>query len=383
MSDDEVRPFHLHVSDAELTDLRDRLRRTRWPDAETSPGWSQGPPIGYLRELVRYWADEYDWRRVEAELNGHQQFLTEIDGLDVHFLHVRSPRADARPLVITHGWPGSVLEPLAVIDALTDPKSSDSPAFHVVAPSLPGFGFSGKPTGTGWGVRRTADAWAILMQRLGYDRCWAAGGDWGGRVTQSLATRHPDLVAGLHTYTPYPREPVERPGTLTELEGRWVADTRRFAQFGSGYSLQQSTRPQTVAYALADSPVAQLAWILDKIHAWTDHAGEVQDAVSGDQILDMATLYWLTDTGGSSARFYWENSPAGRSVEIVEVPAAITVFPADIEKFPRHWLEPTFPQLTSWSEAERGGHFPALEVPTVYVAELRAAFGSMELEARR
>jgi pimeloyl-ACP methyl ester carboxylesterase len=383
--DEQVRPFRLHMPEADLDDLRERLRRTRLPEAETvtmpSGGmdWSQGPPREYVADLVRYWAEDYDWRRLERELDAHPQGLTEIDGLDIHFLHVPSPRPDARPMVISHGWPSSVIEPLAVIEELTNPRNPAAPAFHVVAPSLPGFGFGGKPRSSGWTVERTADAWALLMQRLGYQRFFAAGGDWGGRVSAALGSRHRDRVAGLHTFTPYVSEPAGGAGHLTEVEDRWVADTRRFWRYGGGYSLQQSTRPQTVAYGLADSPVAQLTWILDKFHSWTDHENSVEAAVSRDRTLDTVTLYWLTNTGGSSARFYWENFPPRGNDEVVTVPTAVTIFPADIEKLPRRWVEQRFQHLAYWNVAERGGHFPMLEVPSIFALELQQALGPMTL----
>jgi epoxide hydrolase len=377
-----VRPFHLAIPDAALEDLADRLGRTRLPEPETvtapgaDPDWSQGPPRGYVAELVRYWAQEYDWRRLEAELNAHGQALSEVDGLDVHFLHVRSARPDARPLVLTHGWPSSVVEPLEVIDELANPSTPGRPAFHVVAPSLPGFGFSGKPQAPGWTVDRTADAWAELMARLGHQRFFAVGGDWGGRVTAALGSRHPGRVAGLHTFTPYVAEPAGGPGDLSEVEDRWVADTRRFWRYGGGYSLQQSTRPQTVAYGLVDSPVALLTWVLDKFYAWTDCHGHPENAVSRDRILDTVTLYWLTASGGSSARFYWENFPPGRTTPVT-VPSSVSVFPADIEKFPRHWVEARFRDLRSWNVVDRGGHFPMLEVPASFVREVQQALGPM------
>lgn len=372
---DEVRFLELHVPEEVLDDLRDRLRRTRWPEAETvsaaggPDGWSQGPPLSYVVELVDVWQKSYDWRRVESELNAHGQALTEIDGLDVHFLHVRSRRPDARPLVLTHGWPSSVIEPLQVIDALADPPGVDLPAFHVVAPSLPGFGFGGKPTTTGWDVDRTSDAWVELMARLGYERFLAAGGDWGGRVTAALGHRHPDRVAGLHSFTPYVEEPAE-PVDLSDRDKQWLTGTREFRRLGGGYSLEQSTRPQTVGYALTDSPVAQLTWLLDKFWAWTDHDGDPVNAISQDRMLDTATFYWLSATAGSSARFYWQNFPPDNT-GTVAVPAAVTIFPADIEKVPRPWVESRFADLRSFREAPRGGHFPMFEVPDSYVEELR------------
>ena len=378
---DAVRPFELRVPQEALADLRDRLERARWPEAETTAGdggpadWSQGPPLDYIRTLADEWK-AYDWRQVENRINAHGHGRARIDGLDIHFLHTRSPRTDARPLVVTHGWPGSVLEPLEVMDALANPPDPGLPAFHVVAVSLPGYGFGGKPAAPGWNVDRTADAWAELMGRLGYDRFFAAGGDWGGRVTASLGRRHPDRVAGVHSFTPYVPDPPEGFGSLSDRERQWVAGVREFRRSGSGYSLQQSTRPQTLGYALADSPVGQLAWLLDKFHAWTDNDGDPADAIPREKMLDMVSWYWLSNTAASSARFYWENFPPDNSGK-VEVPAAVTVFPADIEKIPQPWVENRFTDLRSYRVAERGGHFPMLEVPELYVDELRRGLGPM------
>lgn len=382
--DDGVRPLQLHVPQEALDDLRDRLGRTRWPETETvAPAggpldWSQGPPLAYVAEWVRAWREDHDWRRVESELNAHGQALTEIDGLDIHVLHVRSPRPDARPLVLTHGWPSSVIEPLEVADALADPPDGQGPAFHVVAPSLPGSGFGSRPSGTGWTVDRTADAWVELMSRLGYDRFLAAGGDWGGRVTAALGHRHPDRVAGVHSFTPYVPEPdgPDDHGTLTAREQQWLADTEEFRRTGSGYALEQSTRPQTIGYALTDSPVGQLTWLLDKFWAWTDHDGDPASAISRDRVLDTVTFYWLSATAASSARFYWENFPPDNT-GTVAVPSAVTIFPADIEKVPRPWVESRFTDLRSFREAPHGGHFPMLEVPELYVDELRRGLGAL------
>lgn len=373
----------LHVPDEILDDLRQRLRRTRWPAPETvaRPGgpadWSQGPPLDYVTEVVEGW-QRYDWRRVESELNTHGQALTEIDGLSIQFLHVRSPRADARPLVLTHGWPSSLIEPLEVMDSLANPPRADLPAFHVVAPSLPGYGFGGKPRTTGWNVDRTANAWVVLMSRLGYDRFFAAGGDWGGRVTAALGHRHSDRVAGVHSFTPYVPEPADPRsyGALTAHEELWLSQRDEFLWAGRGYSLEQSTRPQTVSYVLTDSPIAQLAWLLDKFWAWTDHDGDPRSAISQDRMLDMVTFYWLSATAGSSAQFYWENFPPDNS-GTVPVPSAVTIFPADIEKVPRPWVESRFTDLRSYRVAPHGGHFPMLEVPELYVEELRYGLGSL------
>ena len=380
---DSVRPLRLHVPEDALTDLRDRLGRTRWPEAETvrapggPPDWSQGAPLDYVRALAAAWPD-HDWRKLEGRLNAHGQGLTLIDGLDVHFLHVVSPRPDARPLILTHGWPGSVLEPLEVMDALANPPDAGLPAFHVVAPSLPGYGFGGRPEAPGWSVNRTADVWAVLMERLGYGRFLAAGGDWGGRVTAALGQRYPDRVAGLHSFTPYVDDPAapDDYGGLSLREQSWVAGIHEFRRTGSGYSLQQSTRPQTLGYALTDSPVGQLAWLLDKFQAWTDHDGDPAAALSREQMLDTVSFYWFSATAASSARFYWENFPPDNAGEIT-VPAAVTIFPADIEKMPLPWVRHRFTDLRSFSVAERGGHFPMLEVPGLYVDELRQGLGPM------
>ena len=379
---DAVRPFELHLPEDALADLRDRLKRTRWPEAETTAasggeGWPQGPPLDYIRTLAEEWQD-YDWRKLENRINAHGHGLARIDGLDIQFLHVRSPRSDARPLVVTHGWPGAVLEPLEVMDALADPPDPGLPAFHVVAPSLPGYGFGGKPGAPGWTVDRTAQAWAELMARLGYDRFLAAGGDWGGRVTATLGRRYPDRVAAVHSWTPYVPEPSDPEGfgPLSDRERQWVAGLQEFRRTGSGYSLQQSTRPQTVGYVLTDSPVAQLAWLLDKFHAWTDNDGDPAGAIPRERMLDLVSWYWFSATAASSARFYWENFPPDNSGTVM-VPAAVTVFPADIEKIPRPWVESRFTDLRSFRVAGHGGHFPMLEVPELYVDELRRALGPM------
>lgn len=387
MSDStHVTPFVLSIPDADIEELRSRLRTTRLPERETvsagddlaASDWSQGVPLAYLVDLARTWGGEYNWRRFEAEFNAHAPAVTHIDGVDIVFLHVRSSRHDARPLILTHGWPSSVIEPLEVASRLADPGDSDQPAFHVVAPALPGFGPSGKPRDTGWSVERTADAWAELMTRLGYERFLAAGGDWGGRATTSLAVRHLDRVEAIHTFTPYVEEPLED-GNLGAQEAVDVAETRAFWERGGGYSLEQSTRPQTLAYGLTDSPVAQLAWIVEKFCDWTDCGGHPENAISRERILDTVSLYWFTRAAGSSARYYWENFPPESSA-IVEVPAAVTVFPRDIERLPRAWVEKRYRNLRVWNRADRGGHFPALEVPERYADELRNSFRSMLMQ---
>ena len=307
---DAIRPFRIDIPEEALDDLRLRLQRTRWPEAETVDDWSQGIPLEYTRALCAYWADSYDWRATEARLNTFPQFITQIDGLDIHFLHVRSPHPGALPLVITHGWPGSIAEFQKVIGPLTDPVAyggSADDAFDVVCPSLPGFGFSAKPTAVGWGVERTAAAWAELMARLGYDRYGAQGGDWGSAVTARLAQHDPSHLAGIHM-----NMPVVPPSSLsyedmTETEHTALASMGYYLQWESGYSKQQSTRPQTLGYGLADSPVGQLAWIVEKFWAWTDCDGHPENALTRDEMLDDVMLYWLTNSGASSARLYWES----------------------------------------------------------------------------
>jgi epoxide hydrolase len=366
-------PFAIDVPEDALDDLRERLRRVRFPEPSTDP--SQGIDLEEMTELCRYWLDDHDWRRLEAELNRHDQFRTTIDGVGIHLLHVRSPRADARPLVLTHGWPSSVVEVLGIVDALVDPGSDDLPAFHVVAPSLPGYGFSDTPTAPGWGVDAIADAWAELMARLGYDRFLAHGGDWGAMVTTALGVRHPDRVEALHTTMPRaPRPDGFDDATLTDLERDWLASGQAYGTDNRGYAEQQRTRPQTLGYALVDSPAGQLAWIAEKFRAWTDGPGF--GSVSVDRLLDTVSTYWLTASGASSARLYWESWDLFRNAptDPVTVPSAVSYFPAEMTKLPRAWIEARYTGLRYWNVLDRGGHFPALEVPDLLVGELRAAF---------
>jgi epoxide hydrolase len=304
---DEVTPFRIDVPEDELRDLRERLGRTRWPEAETVGDWSQGVPLAWLRELCEYWADGYDWRATEARLNAVPQFRTEIDGLGIHFLHVRSPHPDALPLVLTHGWPGSVVEFLKVLGPLADPVAHGgdaADAFHVVCPSLPGYGFSDKPARPGWNVQRVAAAWAVLMGRLGYRRYGAQGGDWGTSVSASIGQQDPGHVAGIHLTPPLaPPDPATL-GELTEAERAALASLEHAAEWEAGYSREHATRPQTVGYALVDSPAGLCAWIVEKFWAWSDHDGRLEDVLSRDELLDDVTLYWLPRTGASSARLY-------------------------------------------------------------------------------
>ena len=319
-----IQPFLLEVPEAELSDLRRRLRATRWPEPEPVPDWSQGVPLAYLRDLCEYWADGYDWRRAEARLNALPQFQTEIDGLSIVFAHVRSPRPDALPLILTHGWPGSVVEFSKVIGPLSDPGDGGD-AFHVVCPSLPGYGFSGRPDRAGWGVERIARAWAELMARLGYSRYGAAGSDWGTSVSTLLGQQDRAHVAGVHLVPPLAGPDPSTFGDLTDAERAAMESLEYAAEWDSGYSREHATRPQTVGYGLVDSPAFLAAWIVEKFWSWADHAGSLEDVLSRDDLLDNLMLYWLPGTGASAARLYWESirqvnawiaGPAGATVDV-------------------------------------------------------------------
>jgi len=377
--DEDVRPFQVDIADAAIEDLHDRLRRTRWPEPQTVDDWSQGTPLSYARELCRYWLEDYDWPAAQRRLNQFPQFMTGIDGLDIHFIHVRSPLPDATPLVLTHGWPGSVVEFFKVIGPLTDPVAhggSPRDAFHVVCPTLPGFGFSGKPAQPGWGTQRIADAWAQLMARLGYPRFGAQGGDWGAMVTMDLGLRHPDHLIGIHlTMVPVVPPRGAAPDDLTEAEQAALAALARHSQEGTGYSKQQSTRPQSVGYGLVDSPAMLAAWIVEKFHAWSDHDGDPATVIARDEMLDNIMLYWLPASGASAARIYWE-SFGRRERAPIPVPAGCSIFPREIYRPSRRWAQPQFPRLLYWNELAKGGHFAALERPETFVDEVRAAFAA-------
>jgi pimeloyl-ACP methyl ester carboxylesterase len=378
---DRIRPYRIAVPDAELRDLGDRLSRTRWPEAEPVPDWSQGVPLAYLRGLCRHWAHEYDWRSTEARLNRIPQLVTGIDGLDIHALHVRSPHPDAVPLVLTHGWPGSFLEFERVLGPLTDPArygGDPADACHVVVPSLPGYGFSGRPAEPGWGVHRIARAWTELMTRLGYDRFMAAGSDWGTSVSTSIALQQPDRLLGLHLVPPL--APPDRAGThLTEEERQAIADLDERNRTGSAYSAVHATRPQTLGYGLLDSPVALCAWIVEKVWSWADHDGDLDTVLDRDRLLDNVTLYWLTGTGASATRLYWESIAeitdwfTTVTSDRITVPTAGSVFPAEVPRPSRRWAARRFVNIVHWGRPERGGHFAAWEQPELFVAEARAA----------
>ena len=377
---DRIEPFVIGVDAAALDDLRDRLRRARWPERETVGDWSQGVPLGYLQDLCGYWAEGYNWRATEARLNQIPQFTTEIDGLDIHFLHVRSPRPGAMPLVMTHGWPGSFLEFEHALGPLTNPAAHGAEAadaFDVVVPSLPGYGFSGKPSATGWDIHRIARAWAELMARLGYGRFLAMGSDWGTSVSTSLALQDPGRLLGVHLVPPL-APPDRAAGDLTDDERAALADLDQRSRTGSGYSAMQGTRPQTIGYSLTDSPVGLCAWIVEKLWAWTDHPGDLGQVLSADQVLDNITLYWLTGTGASSARLYWESIAqvtewfTAAAGDTITVPAGCSVFPKEVPRPSRRWAQRRFTNIVYWNQPARGGHFAAWEQPSLFTGEVRA-----------
>jgi pimeloyl-ACP methyl ester carboxylesterase len=389
-SETEIRPFRVDTPDVAIADLRRRISATRWPSRELVADRSQGVQLATIQEVARYWATEYDWGACQAELNALPQFTTEIDGLDIHFIHVRSRHAGALPLVITHGWPGSVIELLGVIDPLTDPAAhggSARDAFDLVVPSMPGYGFSAAPAEAGWDPGRIAHAWAELMRRLGYARYVAQGGDQGAWVTDAMGRQAPEGLAGIHMNLLVTTDGATLP-TVTEQE-RAAADARKeFRTSGFGYFLEQATRPQTIGYALLDSPLALAAWMLDhdtdayyKIsRAFT--SGQPSGGLTRDHILDNITMYWLTGTGTSAARSYWEHGraqalAAGQAPPPVKLPVGFTVFPGESFRAPRSWVEQGYPTLSYFHEAGRGGHFAAWEEPELFATELRAAFRSL------
>ncbi len=372
---DSVQTFEVHIAGADVADLRARLAGTRWPERETVDDWAQGVPLAYARDLCAYWADGYDFGLADR-VNAFPQFRTTLDGLTVHFLHVRSPEPTALPLVLTHGWPGSVVEFLGVLGPLTDPRSHGGDpvdAFHVVAPSLPGFGWSDKPTRPGWTVERIARAWDDLMARLGYDRYGAQGGDWGATVTDRLGQQSPERLAGIHLNMAAVGPDKATLGDLTPAEQQALDDLAEHAAHGAGYSAQQSTRPQTLGYGLTDSPAGQCAWIAEKFWAWTDNDGLPESALTRDQMLDNISAYWFTSTAASSARLYWE-SFTRRNTDPVPVPSGISIYPREIIRPSRRWAERRYTDLRWYEALDRGGHFAALEQPASFVDQVRGFF---------
>jgi pimeloyl-ACP methyl ester carboxylesterase len=383
-----IRPFHVSIPEEQLLDLRRRVLATRWPDRETVPDRAQGMQLAKVQELARYWGKDYDWRKVEAKLNALPQFMTEIDGLDIHFIHVRSKHENALPLIVTHGWPGSVIEQLKIIDPLTNPTAhggSASDAFHLVIPSMPGYGFSAKPTTTGWDPDHIARAWAELMKRLGYTRYVAQGGDWGAPISTAMARQAPAGLLGIHVNLPATIPPEvgavlaaggPAPAALSEKERAAFEALDTFTKKNRAYSVMMNTRPQMISYALTDSPAGLAAFIYDY------NNGEPERLLTKDEMLDDITLYWLTNTAASSARLYWENhsnilSAVALKTAEISIPVAITVFPEEIYRAPETWARRAFPNLTYFHEVDKGGHFAAWEQPELFSAELRAAFRSL------
>jgi len=379
-----ISTFKLDISDEILTELRTRLANTRWPERETVGDWSQGVPLDRIKALCNYWEHDYDWRRCEAKLNKLGQYHTRIDGLRIHFLHVRSRSPDAVPLILTHGWPGSVVEFLDVIGPLTEPVAHGgdaADAFHVVVPSLPGFGFSDKPATTGWGVERIATAWITLMKRLGYGRFLAQGGDWGAAVTTAIGMRGPPECAGVHLNMPLIYPGPDDLAQLTAAEQASVASMKFYRRSDSGYAKMQRTRPQTLAYGLTDSPAGQAAWIYEKFHAWTDNDGTPESALTRDAMLDNIMLYWLTSTAASSARLYWESLDSFKTRPLA-LPVGVTIYPKEFSRPSRRWAERSFANIIHWNETDKGGHFAALEQPALFVTELRSCFRTIRSTAR-
>ncbi|WP_105423552.1 epoxide hydrolase family protein [Neorhizobium sp. T25_27] len=376
----DLTPFEVSIPQAAIDDLTNRLTNIRWPDKEPVEGHEQGLPLEDAKALVDYWVNYYDWRKFEKRINKYPQFRTEIDGLGIHFIHVRSKHENALPIIMTHGWPGSVVEFLGSIDRLTNPTGyggQAKDAFHVVIPSIPGYGFSDRPIGLGWNAERTADAWGVLMDRLGYHRWVAQGGDWGSLVTHRLAQRKPKGLVAAHVNLPlvFDAEDANTPEAQQAIEAMAF-----LAGPGGGYAHQQGTRPQTLAYGLADSPVGQAMWILEKIQAWSDNNGNFEEALPVDAVLDNISLYWFTNTAGSSARFYWEVFQTGfgnYSAGPIDLPMAASIFAHEFFKAPRPWVERAWSNLFYWNTVEHGGHFAAWEQPELFSAELAKAFSKM------
>ena len=376
----DISPFVISISDQQITDLNNRIANTRWPDAETTADWNQGVPLAYVKELVQYWGEQYDQQRLANRLNAFNNFKTNLLGLNFHFMHIRSSNPNARPLLLTHGWPGSVVEFLKVIGPLTEPQEHGGKAddaFHLVIPSLPGYGFSDKPQATGWGVEKIAEAWSALMARLGYSQYFAQGGDWGSVITSYIARQDPEHCLGIHINMGIVA-PDPNAENLTANELSIMAGWKYYQDWDSGYSKQQATRPQTLGYGLVDSPSGQAAWIVEKFYQWMDCNGHPENIVSRDELLDNIMVYWLTGSGASSARLYWESFGGGEGREQpVSIPMGATISTKDIFRTSERFASRVFTNIVYWKDKEEGGHFAAFEQPNAFVSELRECFGVM------
>lgn len=376
----DISPFVISISNEQITDLNNRIANTRWPDAETTGDWNQGVPLAYVKELVQYWGGQYDQQRLANRLNAFDNFKTNLLGLNIHFMHIRSSNPNARPLLLTHGWPGSVVEFLKVIGPLTEPQEHGGKAddaFHLVIPSLPGYGFSDKPQATGWGVEKIAEAWAALMSRLGYSQYFAQGGDWGSVITSYIARQDPKHCLGIHINMGIVA-PDPNAENLTANELSIMAGWKYYQDWDSGYSKQQATRPQTLGYGLVDSPSGQAAWIVEKFYQWMDCNGHPENIVSRDELLDNIMVYWLTGSGASSARLYWESFGGGEGREQpVSIPMGATISTKDIFRTSERFASRVFTNIVFWKDKEEGGHFAAFEQPNAFVSELRECFGVM------
>lgn len=371
----DIQPYTIETSAADLADLKQRLERTRWPDKETPEDWSQGIPLDYMKQIHRYWLDEYDWPSRLALINQWPGYKVDIDGLGIHFLHVKSENPNAMPLLLTHGWPGSIVEFQKVIEPLTNP-ADQTDAFHLVIPTLPGFGYSDKPTQPGWNIEKIAAAWDELMVRLGYDKYVAQGGDWGSIVTASIGVQNLGHCIGLHMNMPIAPPDPEQMDDLSDLEQDTLAALKFYQDHDSGYSKQQSTRPQTLGYGLADSPIGQAAWILEKFYQWMDCNGHPENIVSRDELLDNVMLYWLPDAAASSARIYWE-SFGQMDLAPIDLPVGCSIFPREIFKTSERWARTRFTDLIHFEVMDKGGHFAAFEQPEIFVGQVRSCFAQL------
>ena len=375
----DIKPYKIKISNEDLEDLKGRLSSTRWPEKETVEDWSQGVPLSYIKEVHDYWINEYDWRSREEYYNSFPQFITDIEGIDIHFIHIKSKHEEAQPLIMSHGWPGSIVEFHKVINSLVDPLSyggKAEDAFHLVCPTLPGYGFSGKPTQTGTGVERIAELWDLLMNKIGYSEYFAQGGDWGSAITIAIGKQNKGSCKGLHVNMPFApptKEALENPSERDKIAFEGL---NYYQEWGSGYSKQQSTRPQTLGYGLVDSPIGQASWIIEKFYEWTDCDGHPENIFTKEELLDNVMFYWLTKSASSSARLYWESfgSFGGNPEEKLEIPIGCSIFPKEISRTPRSWAEQVYSNIVYWNELEKGGHFAAFEQPELFINEIRSCF---------